>query len=438
MLILTVFISIIFLLCLMVFLRLDAFFSLLIASLCLGLMNGIPLLEILGIIEDGIGSQLGHLILVIGFGAILGKLLEESGATKQIAHKMLTLFGESRANIAILVVAFIVGLPLFFEVGFILLIPIVYTLVKKLRVPLISLGLPMSVALSATHSFLPPHPGPLAVTQIFEANLGLVLIYGIIIAVPAVFITGYVFPKFSWIKRLKATIPDGLITEKETSKPLSFSLSLSIVLLPILLITILAIFDSLSLENSRLYPIVEVIGESTVALFISIVYAIILMMFKQHLSIKELQPFISKSFTSISMIIIVIAAGGAYKEMIVYLKVDDYLEGYLSDLQLSPYILAWVVTALLRFSLGSATVTVMTASSIMLPLLSIQGISPELLVLSVTTGSVALSHVNDPGFWMYKQYFNLSIQDAIMSRTVYTTILSIVGIVGVYVLNLIL
>lgn len=436
MIILTILASIALLLILMVFIKLDTFFSLLIATLFLGVVNGVPLLEILDIIESGVGNQLGHLILVIGLGAILGKLLEESGATSQIAHYILKFFGESKANIAILVIAFIIGLPLFFEVGFILLIPIVYTLVKELNVPLLHLGLPMAVALSATHSFLPPHPGPLTVTNVFEANLGFVLLYGIAIAIPAIIITGYFFPKLKWIKNIETTIPEGLVNEKELNNPLSFLLSLSVILLPIFLITLRGLFESLSLEAVAFYKVIKILGESTVALFIAIVYIALLMMSKQQRSLKNLQVFVEKGFVSVAMIMIIIGAGGAFKEMIVHLEIASYLESYLKQLSFSPYLLAWLITAILRFSVGSATVTVMMSSAITMPLLAVPNVSPELLVLAVTTGSVALSHVNDPGFWMYKQYFNLSIQDAIKSRTTYTTLLSIIGISSILIIQL--
>jgi Gnt-I system high-affinity gluconate transporter len=425
------------LLVLMIGFKMEGFISLVLVAIVVGLLNGLSLGDVINSVEDGIGGQLGHLALIIGFGAMLGKLMADCGAAQRIAMTLTDKFGEKRLQWAILITAFVLGVTLFFEIGFILLIPIVFTIVSKMKVNLMYVGLPMAVALSTTHSFLPPHPGPAAVASVFGASMGQTLLLGLIIAIPSAILAGILFSKTKLIRSLNPSIPEGLYNPKvftEEEMP-SFGISLFTALVPIVLMAALAISEMVLPEDSQALKLLSFFGESGIALLISVLIAIYTFGIARGRKMKDIMGSVSSSMKSIATIMFVIGGGGAFKQVLVDGGVADYIKDITSGLNVSPLILAWLIAAVLRLALGSATVTVMTASGIVLPLVSATGADPELMVLAVTSGSVIFSHVNDPGFWMYKEYFNLSVIDAIKSRSVYTTILAVCGLIGVLTLN---
>ena len=426
------------LLVLMVGFKLEGFVSLVIVSIVVGFMLGLPIEEMVSVIEKGIGGQLGHLALVVGFGAMIGKLMADCGAAQRIAMTMTDKFGEKRLQWAIMITAFVLGITLFFEVGFILLIPIVFTIVSKTKVNLMYVGLPMAVALSATHSFLPPHPGPAAVTKIYEANMGQVLLIGILIAIPAIILCGIFFSKTKLIKKMNPTIPDGLYNPKEfkDDEMPGFGISLFTALFPIILIAGQAICEMMMDSESLACKVISFIGNSSIALLLSVLLAIYTFGIARGRKMKEIVGSITGSMKSIATILLVIGGGGAFNAVLKAGGVADYISSNIGEMSISPLILSWVIAGVLRVALGSATVAVMTASGICAPLVIATGASPELMVLATTSGSVLFSHVNDPGFWLYKEYFNLSLPDAIKSRTVYTTMLGIIGLIGVLIFDL--
>lgn len=430
--------GVVLLLILMVGFKMEGFISLVLVALVVGLLNGLSLSDVIKSVENGIGGQLGHLALVIGFGAMLGKLMADCGAAQRIAMTLTEKFGQKRLQWAILITAFVLGVTLFFEIGFILLIPIVFTIVAKTKVNLLYVGLPMAVALSATHSFLPPHPGPAAVANVYGASMGQTLLLGLIIAIPAVIIAGIFFSKTKIIRKMNPSIPEGLYNPKEfTEEEMpGFGISLFTALVPIILMAILAISEMFMSEDSAAFKVIAFFGESGIALLISVLIAIYTFGIARGRKMKDIMGSVNASMKSIATILFVIGGGGAFKQVIVDSGVADYIKDMMTGVNISPLILAWVIAAVLRLALGSATVTVMTASGIVLPLIGLTGASPELMVLATTSGSVIFSHVNDPGFWMYKEYFNLSVLDAIKSRSVYTTILAVVGLAGVLILDM--
>lgn len=426
------------LLLLMVGLKLDGFISLIVVSVVVGLLEGMPLDKITKSIYSGIGGQLQSLILILAFGAMLGKLLADSGAAQRIATTFIDKFGRKNVQWAMILTSLIVGITMFFEAGFIVLIPIIYTVVVETGIPLIYVGLPAVIGLSTTHSFLPPHPGPSAVVMVFGANMGQTLLLGLLIAIPAAVIVGVFFARTNFVTSVKASIPAGLVTSKvftEKEMP-GFGISIFSALIPIVLMAISTCGDLLLTKNDPMMPYLHFFGDAPIALLITVLVSIYTLGINRGKKLTEVMTGVSTSVKSIAMIVLVIAAGGAFKQVIVDAGVGKAIIALTKDLNVSPIVLAWTIAASLRIAVGSATVAITTASGIVLPLVIASGISPELMVLATSSGSVFASHVNDPGFWMFKEYFNLSLAQAIKVRTTYTCLLGIIGLIGVLILHL--
>lgn len=426
------------LLVLMIGLKFDGFISLLVVSLVVGLLEGMPLDKVTKSMYNGIGSQLNSLILILAFGAMLGKLLSDSGAAQRIATTLINKFGIKRVQWAMIITSLIVGITMFFEAGFIILIPIIYTVVVETKLPLIYVGLPAVIGLSTTHSFLPPHPGPAAVATTFGANMGLTLLLGLCIAIPAALIVGILFAKTKFVTSVKASIPEGLVSTKvfkEEEMP-SFGLSLFSALIPVILMAISTFGDLLLPKKSPTLVYLHFFGDAPIALLITVIIGIFALGTARGKSLTEVMKGLSSSVKAIAMIILVIGAGGAFKQVIVDAGVGNAITAMTKGLNISPLILAWLIAATLRIAVGSATVAITAASGLVLPLLHMSGISPELMVLATSSGSVFASHVNDPGFWMFKEYFNLPVAQAIKVRTTYTCILGALGLIGVLILHL--
>lgn len=434
---LMVLIGVIFLLFLMMKLKLNGFISLLIVSIFVGVLMGMDLNKIVESMISGIGSQIDDLSIILGFGAMLGKILSDSGAAQRIASTLVNKFGEKYVVYALVITAFLIGITLFYEVAFVVLIPIVFTIARKSNVNLLQIGLPMAVALSATHSFLPPHPGPISVAETFHASVGITLLYGIIIAIPALIVAGLLFPRIPFIKRMNPVIPEGLITTKQfTDEEMpGFGISLFVSILPVVLITINALCELFAPKNAAYIPFVSFIGDTSIALIIAVLTGIYFLGIRNGQKMEDMMKSCTEGVKSVAMILLVIGAGGAFKQVLVDSGVTDYIKTLVSDLHFSPLILAWLIAVVLRISVGSATVAVMTAAGIVLPIAQASGLSMEMMTLAVTCGSVAFSHVNDPGFWMYKEYYNLSVSEAIKTKTTYTTILSVIGLICLLILN---
>jgi len=426
------------LLLLMVGLKFDGFISLIVVSVVVGLLEGMPLAKITKSIYSGIGGQLQSLILILAFGAMLGKLLADSGAAQRIATTFIDKFGKKNVQWAMILTSLIVGITMFFEAGFIVLIPIIYTVVVETGIPLIYVGLPAVIGLSTTHSFLPPHPGPAAVAIIFGASMGKTLLLGLFIAIPAAVIVGIFFSRTNFVMSAKASIPAGLVTTKafkEEEMP-GFGISVFSALIPIVLMAISTCADLLLTKNDPIMPYLHFFGDAPIALLITVIVSIYTLGINRGKNLSEVMSGVSSSVKSIAMIILVIAAGGAFKQVIVDAGVGKAITALTQGLNISPIVLAWIIAASLRIAVGSATVAITTASGIVLPLVLSSGISPELMVLATSSGSVFASHVNDPGFWMFKEYFNLPLAQAIKVRTTYTCLLGVLGLIGVLILHL--
>ncbi|YCA43876.1 gluconate:H+ symporter [Bacillus sp. JZ8] len=416
--------------------RLNAFISLIIVSILVGIMEGMAPLEALESVKDGLGATLGDLALVLGFGTMLGKLMADSGGAQRIADTLIAKFGENRVQLATVITAFVVGIALFYETGFIVLIPLVFTVAISAGLPVLYIGMPVVAALITVHGFVPPHPGPTAIAVIFHANIGKMLLVGILTAIPAVLIGGVLYTKMFKKENLQCDIPKELFNPKKlTDKEMpGFGVSVFTSLIPVILMFIHA-FVEIFFPKSPLLHYIGFIGDPAIALLIAVLLGIFTFGLHKGKTMDSVMKTITESITSIAMILLIIGGGGAFKQILIDSKVDQYIAHLMEGTNLSPLLLTWLIAAILRVSLGSATVAGLTAAGIAAPLVNVSGVSPELMALAAGAGSITFSHVNDAGFWIYKEYFNLSIGQTIKTWSVMVTIISLVGLGSVLLLN---
>ena len=416
--------------------KLNAFISFIIVCVFVGVFQGMELDRIVEAIQIGMGNTLGFLVMILGLGAMLGKLVSDSGAAQRITSKLVSSFGIKYIQWAIVVAGFIVGIPMFYSVGFVILIPLVFTIAASTGLPLIYIGLPMLASLSVTHGFLPPHPAPTAIASMFNADIGKTLLYGIIIAIPTIIVAGPLFTRT--IKNIKATPLKEFynpIVLKDEEMP-GMGISLFTTLLPIILILCSTLFTLFISGEFLLKKIIVFIGNPVIAMLISVLVAIYALGISRGKKMPELMNSVSSSVSSITMILLIIAGAGALKQILVASGVSDYIGALLNGSSISPLILAWLIATVIRVCVGSATVAGLTAAGIALPLIQNTGVSPELMVLAIGSGSLMLSHVNDGGFWMFKEYFNLTVKETLSTWTVMETTVGIMGLIGVLVLNI--
>jgi Gnt-I system high-affinity gluconate transporter len=426
-------ISVLILLLLMTKLKLNGFAALLLVAVAVAIVQGIPLGKIPDVLSEGIGDQIGDTMLTIGLGAMVGRVMGDSGAAQRIAGKLLDAFGPRWVQVAMVVTSMLIGVTMFYEVAFVIIVPIAFTLVRVTGAKLLWVGLPMSIALSTMHSFLPPHPGPTAVAATFHASVGLTLFYGLFIAIPAGALIALVWPRLPFVKRMDPAVPTGLVGEREfTDEEMpGLGWSLGVALFPVVLIAGAAVTDLAASGDSPLLHLVAFIGSAPIALLLTLLLAVWVFGPRIGRSLDEVGASCASAAKAMAMILLVIGAGGAFKNVLVEGGISNYIKDVTHSWPISPLILAWLIAVILRVALGSATVAVVTASGVVLPLVAGSGIHPEMMVLAVSCGSIAFSHVNDPGFWLFKEYFNLSVVEAIKVRTSYTTVLAILGLGGV-------
>ena len=416
--------------------KLNAFISFIIVCVFVGVFQGMELDRIVEAIQIGMGNTLGFLVMILGLGAMLGKLVSDSGAAQRITSKLVSSFGIKYIQWAVVVAGFIVGIPMFYSVGFVILIPLVFTIAASTRLPLIYVGLPMLASLSVTHGFLPPHPAPTAIAGMFNADIGKTLLYGIIIAIPTIIVAGPLFTRT--IKNIKATPLKEFynpIVLKDEEMP-AMGISLFTTLLPIILILCSTLFTLFVAGEFLLKEVIVFIGNPVIAMLISVLVAIYALGISRRKKMSELMSSVSSSVSSITMILLIIAGAGALKQVLVASGVSDYIGALLNGSSISPLILAWFIATVIRVCVGSATVAGLTAAGIALPLIQNTEVSPELMVLAIGSGSLMLSHVNDGGFWMFKEYFNLTVKETLSTWTVMETTVGIMGLIGVLILNI--
>ncbi|MET4083758.1 Gnt-I system high-affinity gluconate transporter [Pedobacter sp. UYP30] len=414
--------------------KINAFLAFLIVSFVAGLSLGIPAVKLVGSVEKGIGDILGSLAIIITAGAMLGKLVAESGAAQKIAKVSMDVFGKKYIQWAMLITGFVIGIPLYYGVGFVLMVPLIFSVVYRYKLPALYIGVPMLAALSVTHGFLPPHPSPAALVVLFNANMGLTLIYGLAVAIPAIILGGPVFSKT--LKNIKA-VPLESFRAKEMDDdalPSAFK-SFFTALLPVLLLALASFLPFVLKSDSAILPVVLFLGSPSVVMLVVLIVATWLLGTSQGKKMENIMIVFGDAIKDIAPILLIIAGSGALKQVLTESGVSNQIAGYLQHIDAEPLFLAWLIAAVIRFCVGSATVAGLTTAGIILPLMVQTHSNPNLMVLAVGAGSLMFSHVNDSGFWMFKEYFGLSMKDTFKSWAVMESIVGIVGLAGVLLLN---
>ena len=420
--------------------KLHAFVSLLLVSLIVGVAAGMPLGDVIASIQNGMGGTLGFVAVVVGLGAMFGKMLEVSGGAERLAQTLVSKFGEDKAQWALGITGFIVAVPVFFDVGFIILVPIVYGLAKKTGRSLLYYGIPLLAGLAVTHSFIPPTPGPIAVANLIGADLGWVILFGVLAGIPAMILAGPVFGKYI-AKKIHVTIPDYMeFKEIDTSKELpSFKMILSLILIPLVLILANTLSAVLLDEGNAVRDFLTFLGHPFVALTIATLLTFVFLGTRRGYSRDEVQEIATKALEPAGIIILVTGAGGVFKQVLIDSGVGDVLGEMMAGSPLPAIVLAFLIATVVRVAQGSATVSMVTAAGLITPLLEIQNITGAalgLIVIAIASGATVLSHVNDSGFWLVNRYFGLDVKDTLKSWTIMETIIGLTGFSVVFLISL--
>ena len=410
------------------------FLAFLVVSLITGACLGIPIEKLTASVKKGIGDMMGDLISIICLGAMLGKLVAQSGAAQRISNTLMKLAGEKYFSWAMMVTGFVVGIPLFYNVGFVLMVPLIFSVVYQTKLPAVYVGMPMLAALSVTHGFLPPHPSPTALVTQFHGDIGKTLLYGFAIAIPTIIIAGPLFAKT--LKNIKAVPLDTFQPEKiDEAKLPGVANSFISALLPVVLLLITTSIPLIWTISAETEKVLKFIGDPVIVMLVSVLTATITLGIIQSRKLKEIMTNYSEAVKDVALILLIVAGAGALKEIFVASGVSKEIGEGLKTLSLNLLIVGWLIAAVIRVCLGSATVAGLTAAGIMAPIMAGTGTDPNLMVLSIGAGSLMLSHVNDAGFWMYKEYFNLSLSQTIRSWTLMETIVGVAGLAGVLILE---
>ncbi|MBL7966327.1 MAG: hypothetical protein JNK09_04960 [Prolixibacteraceae bacterium] len=450
--------------------KLNAFLALLITSFAVGLLSSMNPMDILDSIVKGIGDTMGKIVLILAFGAMLGKILEESGAAHTITYRMTELMGLRNIQYALLITGFLVGLPMMYNASFLVLIPLIFTFATTTKLPTIWLALPLCSALSVAHCFLPPHPAPTYVSFIYEADVNKVLLYGLIPMIPACLIGGIWLSRFT--KKIDVTPPAELFTARHFEKSELPGLGISVLcaVTPIILMLLGALTDVIlgpPLAKTELTKLgihsltefysgifasggysgqsanllsgvitgVKFLSDANMALFAAVIVAVLTLGLRKGRSMDDVMNSSAKSIGAIAMIMLIIAGGGAFSQVLKDSQVIEYIRSVSVNFQMNPLLMAFLIASVFRLAVGSATVSTLTTAPIMLPIAQQAGTSPELMVLATGAGSVMWSHFNDSGFWMFKEYFGLNVKQTFQTWTVMESIVGAVGILTVLLMS---
>ncbi len=427
--------AILLLIALIVWAKLDTFIAFLVVSILLALSCGMNGPDIGKSISSGIGNTLGSLVTILGFGAMLGKLVADSGAAQQITQSMIRLFGVRYIQWGMALAGLLIGIPMFYTAGFVIVVPLIFATGITTRLPLLYLGIPMISALSTAHGFLPPHPSPATICQQLGADMGKTLLYGLIIAIPTITLAGPLFGRT--LKKIQITPEQGLlqVAFREEQELPGLGVSLFTAMLPLILLTISTLLGTVIQTGSVLQKIIAVIGDPNIAMLLSVLTAVYFLGIRRGQTMQQVMKSIETAFKEVAPIMLIIAGSGVFMQVIRDGGINTYIGQALSRLPVSPLLLGWGMAAVIRVCVGSATVAGLTTAGILLPLLKTQPVHPELMVLSIGAGSLMFSHVNDGGFWLFKEYFSLSLKQTFATWSVMETIVSVCGLIGVLVLQ---
>lgn len=415
--------------------RLHVFIAFMIVALMLGLVLGLKPEVLMKSVQNGIGGTLGSIAAIIALGAMLGRLVGISGAAQQIAVKMTQWFGVKRMRWAFMLTGFIVGLPLFYSVAFMLLVPIAITAASRNKLPAVYVGLPLLASLSVTQGYLPPHPAPLFLVKQLNADMGHTLLYGIIISIPAILISGALYG--STVKKYNTEPNLSFITKELPEEKLpSVFMSIITVLLPILLIGCSALITPFLAKGSFLRELLLFVGDATVSLLITILVAFYSLGILKHYSTRQVSDQLVSAVKEVASLLLIFGGAGALKQVLTDAGVSQAIAAQLQHTHMNPYVMGWVIAAIIRVCVGSSTVSGITTAGFIAPVMTTAAINPSLMVLGIGAGSMMFSHVNDTGFWLFREYFQLSLKDTVKTWSVMDTLVSVTGLLGVLALSL--
>ncbi|MCE4216055.1 gluconate:H+ symporter [Aquirufa antheringensis] len=410
--------------------KVNSFISFLLVSIFAGVCFGLPLPDIAKSIQKGLGDTLGSLVVILVLGAMLGKLVAASGAAKQISGTLIDLFGLKNITWGLMLTGFVIGIPLFYNVGFVLMIPLIFSLVQQYKIPPLMAGVPMMASLSVAHGFLPPHPSPAALVAQFHANMGETLILGIMVAIPAIILAGPIFAKTLAHLPVKPLKSFAAAEVEETNLP-SKTASFIAALFPVFLLVGTTIAEVQMPDSS----VVKFIADPAMVMLVAILVATYVLGIRRGKKIEEVMNVYGEAVKDVAMILLIIAGAGTLKEILLISGVSQEIASYLGGLPIHPLVLGWMMAAIIRVCLGSATIAGLTAAGMIYPLVAAGGVNANLMVLSIGAGSLMFSHVNDTGFWLFKEYFNLTVKETLRSWSLMETIVSLTGLAGVMLLD---
>ncbi len=411
--------------------KLHPFIALISVSLALGVATGMPPGAAVKAFQDGVGSTLGFIAIVVGLGTMLGKMMAESGAATRIATTLIGRFGEQRIHWAIMFVAFIVGIPVFFQVGFVLLIPLVFTIARRTGISLIKIGIPLVAGLSVVHGMLPPHPAAMLAVTAYNADIGLTILYGLLVGIPTASLAGPIFA--TWIAPRIVLPTENPLARQLEGEPVQempgFGISVFTVLIPVILMLLASAADLTLDPASSLGSALHFVGNPIVALLLALLFSFWSLGRPRRFTREQVMKFCNDCLGPTATILLVIGAGGGFNQVLVQSGVGRAIADVAIGSHASPLLLAWIAAALIRVATGSATVAMTTAAGIVAPIAAATpGTNAELLVLATGAGSLMLSHVNDSGFWLIKEFFNMTVPQTLKTWTVAETIIGVAGL----------
>lgn len=426
--------------------KIHAFISLMLVSVFVGIFTGMPLMSIIQSVQDGMGNILGFIAIVVGIGSIFGEILQVSGGAESLSRTMLKKFGEERSSWALMTTGFIIAIPVFLDVGFIILVPMAYALARKTGRSVLYYAIPLLAGLAVTHAFIPPTPGPIAVAEIIDVQLGWVILFGFIVGFPTAIVAGPYFGKYI-AKKIHIDPPDiseeqKLIDDNEHKELPSFSWVVFLIALPLVLI-LASTFVELALKNgwvpdNKFMEIIQFLGHPFIALLIATLAALYFLGFRRDYSGKQLMAVANKALGPAGLIILVTGAGGVFKQILVDSGVGAALAETVSNKNIPPVVLAYILAVIIRLTQGSATVAMITAAGMVAPVIQVLGtgdMGKALVVLVIAAGATTFSHVNDSGFWLVGKYLNMTEKQTLQSWSMMETIISVVGFVLILLIS---
>ena len=414
--------------------KVNPFLAFLIVSLITGISLGIPVAEVGKSVSKGIGDTLGSIVIIIVLGAMMGKLVAESGAAQRIATVMMKTFGEKYITWALMITGFIIGIPLFYNVGFVLLVPLIFSIIYKCKLPPMFIAIPLLAPMSVAHGFLPPHPSPSALVLQFNANMGLTLFYGIIISIPAMIVAGPFLA--SRLKHIVISPSQTYSVDLSNEELPGTTKSILASLLPVILLMVTTMVPFFIPLEGSLKATFVFLSDPAISMLIATIVVTYMLGLKMGRSMTSVMGVYSDAVKDVTMILLIIGGAGILKQVLVDSGVSNDIAVLLQGLSINPLILGWLIAGIIRICLGSATVAGLTTAGIFAPMMGSLNVDPNLLVLAIGAGSLAFSHVNDSGFWLFKEYFNLSIKDTLFSWSIMETLIAVMGLGGVLIMDI--